>query len=146
MKSPLLLAAIIAFSSCKKEQQPPKGDWVIFSLAGVDVPSNYFLLSETELKKGSYAGQNPKNRWPKFEDEPLDSSKFNLARPLFDLPTELTTLPDSSFGCPGCKDVPYFSIDWHNGETFRHWSFERPAIPAYLNSYFAQMDSVLAHL
>lgn len=145
MKYSIFLSILLLILSCKNEPKAPKGDWLMFSQGSVDRPNPYFLLTKTDLFKGKWIGLH--DQWPTtFEDMPLSEAKFQLALPLADLPIELTAIPDSSFGCPGCLDSGFWFIRWKKGDKIVTWTIDPPAAPSFMDDYLVKMDSVVSQL
>jgi len=152
MKNALVLSALLLSAlSCKKTDctHPETADQIIFGVSYAECAgdcSRNFLLTSTQVFADNcdYCQIDAID----FQTDPLDNNKFQIAKPLLEVPDELLTMDDTIFGCPGCTDEGGFYLEiTKNGE--KHvfqWSSFLTDVPANLLPYFDKVAQTLYDL
>ena len=142
----LLFILVYAVSSCNKGDGDSENDekaTLVFghyySECGGEACIETFKLTNTELSEDlndPYAGNGT------FDFELLPQEKFDLVDGLIsEIPSELLTADDQTFGCPDCGDWGGIFVSWSEDGKVQKWNIDmiNDSNPAYLREF---VDSI----
>ena len=125
----------------------PDGNYIIFGhsygeCAGTDCVK-IFKLSETGLYFDTKAKERKPDNW-KFKQ--LSESEFIKAQDLWDLfPVQLLSMPDTTFGCPDCRDQGAIILEFSDGDQSLRFSIDQDhnEIPQFLHAYVNKINEII---
>jgi hypothetical protein len=129
-KTILFLFVVGSICSCNDDDIVPTlsdCDYLIFGhfygeCGGEGCIETYKLTSSElfEDEVDAYAGQGP------FDFNKLNTDKHNLVKDLLDeLPSELISSEDQTFGCPDCGDWGGLYIQYHSNDQVGKWRLDQ---------------------
>ncbi len=135
----LLSVGFIAFACQKSTEKLEKGDYLIFGhfygFCGGEECVETYILSGSEL------AENTSDNYGSLEG----ATYVNLSDELYaavaeletSIPSELSALPDSTFGCPDCHDQGGVRVSLKKDDVIKTWRMDNDldAIPAYLHDF-----------
>ncbi len=140
------LSIVLFFAACSDDEvlETVSEDYLIFGhffglCAGEGCVETYKLENNSlfEDTKDEYRASSG------FDFEKLDDVKYELVKDLQNiLPTELTNLKDSTFGCPDCADGGGLVVQLKQDDAVSTWFIDRSTnnIPSYLHEF---RDSII---
>ena len=153
MKKLWFLSALVFVSmiACKKDEEPRQyaGDYLIFgSFYGECLGENCvktFKLEDNYLLEDTRASLGRLNN---FETgyRVLDQADFDRASVLLDVfPNQLLSEPDTTFGCPDCRDQGGLYIEYYRGDRHGTWYIDqdKEEVPTYLHEFMDQVNEVI---
>ncbi len=140
-----LILIVIAFSSCKKDDEIEinENDYLIFGhfygeCNGESCVETYKLTNQKlyEDLNDNYTGIEP------FNFTELSNDKYYEVKELLDIiPAELLSENETTFGCPDCADQGGLLIIYKKGESKKRWKIDqfKNEVPSYFHDF---MDKV----
>ncbi|MEY3421616.1 MAG: hypothetical protein RIR48_1912, partial [Bacteroidota bacterium] len=141
-----MLIFILMVHACSIDGYPD-GNYIIFGHSygeclGTDCVK-VFKLSETGLYFDTRAiERQPDNR--KFKQ--LPESEFIKAKDLWELfPSQLLSMPDTTFGCPDCRDQGAIILEFSVSNTSLRFSIDQDKneIPKFLHGYVNKINEII---
>ena len=152
MKKITALAIIcIALVSCKKETARPAGtNYFAFGYYyGFCGPScsEMYKIDNQRLYKDSIAISFPTPVI--YSAIPLTNAEYQLALPLQNsFPAYLQARPDTTIGCPDCRDQGTVYIEKSTNGVVQHWviDMDDSVLPVEIRNYVLNLQSVVGQL
>jgi hypothetical protein len=139
---------ILTCFSCKKEENTPDGDYLIFGhfygeCIGEQCVETFKITDEGlfEDSTDSYAQNEP------FDFVPLSNDLFEQISGLENaIPAELLASTEDTFGCPDCADQGGIYIAYMVDCTVRKWRIDQDtqAVPEYLHDFMEEVNDAIA--
>jgi hypothetical protein len=138
---------MLVLTACSKEENQNE-NFIIFGHSygeciGPDCVK-VFKLTDTSLYFDIYAKERKQGKHKYVE---LENSEFIKARELWELfPSELLTMPDTTFGCPDCRDQGALILQYSNAK--KSWNFsidqDKDELPTYLHPYVDKVNQIIS--
>lgn len=148
------LAGVLLLNSCMEERPSNNKDYLIVGITSGMCSGDcatLFLLQDGKVypdKETEYSFQQAAQ--PKFSASPLHDTTYQFAAGLLlaGFPDYLTLHPDTTLGCPDCRDQGGFHLIRMEAGVRRAWYIDpdTAALPVEIRGYVQQVSSAVYSL